>query len=148
MYFPTEIRFYLIIKLLDKLYKKKKKLKNILSMICLDPPCANPWRPTNKLPQGIHVVMRKTNSYSKQSSIWWDRCCEEDAQKLSRGLKVRPTKSSFETQECEVKEYLSEAAEEWKAWWLWQSALMTHGEWWMMRLERQAREEMNEEAGY
>lgn len=55
--------------------------------------------------------MQKTNSYSKQNLIWWDRCCEEDAQKLSRDLKLGPTKSSFETQEYEARECLSKAAE-------------------------------------
>lgn len=50
--------------------------------------------------------MRKTNCYNKQSSIRWDRYCE-DKQKFSTGPKEGPTKPSFERQECEVRGHVS-----------------------------------------
>lgn len=50
--------------------------------------------------------MRKTNYYNKQSSIRWDRYCE-DRQKFSTSPKEGPTKPSFERQECEVRGHVS-----------------------------------------
>lgn len=93
--------------------------------------------------------MKKTNYYRKQGSIWLGRCCEEDIQNCSGaggGPKQGPAESSFERQECEVRECLSEEAEKCK-----NTASLekcNKNAWGMMRLERQARDEMNEETGY
>lgn len=68
MHFPTEIRFYLIMKLPDKLNKKA-----CIHHLSIPLPCADPWGPTNRFPQGIHIIMRKKKYDSKQSSIWWEK---------------------------------------------------------------------------
>ena len=54
--------------------------------------------------------MRKTHCDSKQSSVWWDGCCE-DLQTCSWSPKEGPTKFSFGRQEYEIRACVSEEAE-------------------------------------
>lgn len=95
MYFLTKVRFFLMIKLPEKLYKKRTS-----SVICLKyvstmcQACSGPWRSTNKFPQGIQINVRKTHCDSKQNLVRRDRCCE-DLQKCSGSPKEGPTKSSY-----------------------------------------------------
>lgn len=100
--------------------------------------CVEFWRPTNKFPQGINIIVKNINNYWKQDSVWWDRCCKEDMQMCSGNPKEEQLDlvlKESEAEKCKNTAFFEKCKKK-NAW----------GE--TNEFGRQAREEMYKETGY